>query len=134
MTAADPAFDELSFLILEDEMIIAMALETALQDAGASEVQLAMTLSEAEALAAERAFDAAILDLRLPDGDATGLGTELVARRVAVVIHSGHADLGHVGAIPGSVHCPKPATRHDIVGAIKRALASSVQDKTKALN
>ena len=115
------ALNGLTVLILEDEMIIALALEETLLKGGAGKLKIAMNLAEARSFLAENTVDAAVLDLRLPDGDSTQLGAELVAQNVAVVIHSGHAELAHINAIPGAINCPKPATHRAIVSSVQEA-------------
>jgi DNA-binding NtrC family response regulator len=113
----------LSFLILEDEVIIALALEKTLEEFGAESVQIALSIVEAKIKLQQDRFDVGIVDLRLPDGDASKLAAEMVAEKVAIVVHSGHADLGHLDDIPGAAYCPKPATQREIMRAVNAARA-----------
>ena len=113
--------DGLSILVVEDEIFIGMAVEQSLLDAGAHVAELATSLRDVEESLAKATFDAVILDLRLPDGETFAVGTRLLEQRVAVVIHSGHADLDHSQRLPHAVFCPKPSTPSDLVGSVLQA-------------
>lgn len=52
-------------LVVEDEFMIAMAVEAVVTDAGGVVVEMAATLEQALALAATAEFDAALLDINL---------------------------------------------------------------------
>ena len=72
-------------LIVEDEMLVAMELESILEDLGHEPVGIAPDLAAAEELATE-ALDLALVDLNLRDG-LTGpeIGTRLCDRGVSVL-------------------------------------------------
>lgn len=72
-------------LIVEDEMLVAMELESILQDLGHEPVGIAPDLASAEQLASE-ALDLALVDLNLRDG-LTGpeIGDRLCRRGVSVL-------------------------------------------------
>ena len=56
----------MSILIVEDEPLIAMSVESGLQDAGAAVVKIAASISAAHSVIdAENSFDAAVVDLAL---------------------------------------------------------------------
>lgn len=113
--------DGLSILVVEDEIFIGMAVEQSLLDAGARVAELATTLRDVEESLAKTAFDAVILDLRLPDGETFAVGMRLLEQKVAVIIHSGHADLDHSQRLPHAVFCPKPSTPSDLVSSVLQA-------------
>lgn len=113
--------ENLSILIVEDEVFIALSLKKFLDDTGASQVVTASTLSEAKGRLEISGFDAAILDIRLPDGEAYDLAADLVAMDVPVVIHSGHATSQRNGRLSRVVFCSKPATPEEILLAIGEA-------------
>jgi CheY-like chemotaxis protein len=77
-------------LVVEDEWFIAMAMTEALQRHGVivlgpfSSVDLAK-----QALTAGYAIDAAILDIKLPDGDVYELAERLRARNIPIGFHTG---------------------------------------------
>ncbi len=80
-------------IIIDDEKMITRMLKGYLEDHGFI-VQAANTAGDGLAIMARETFDAAIIDLRLPDMD----GNEVVARAVAVqpgitcFIHTGSID------------------------------------------
>ena len=118
IAATNQLLNGMSILIVEDEMLVAKALEEAFNDHGARKVRLAMLKSKARKLIAKGIFDAVVLDLRLPDGETIGIGQELSAKRIPLVIYSGHAcdetDLG----LPGAVFCPKPSSPERLVNSV----------------
>jgi CheY-like chemotaxis protein len=93
-----------SFLLLEDDLIIATSVEDGLREAGGPAVTAAHTLAQARnILNGPDKFDAAIVDLRLPDGDATPLiniptsrGTPVVVATAALLDHLELSSKEHV--------------------------------------
>ncbi len=113
--------DGLSVLVVENEFLLALNLETIMRDAGAGLIELAASIADAAKLIEATQFDAAILDIRLMDGDSLPLAVELIEQGVPVVIHSGHANLGHSQIVPDAVFLPKPSTPTEIVQAVLKA-------------
>lgn len=74
-------------LIVEDGILVAMAIEDALNERGV-DVMVATTLENACALVEQDTPDAALLDLQLPDGHTLELATALKARGCAVAFSS----------------------------------------------
>lgn len=113
-----------SILIVEDQFLAAMSLETTMRGEGASVVELAARLADAEELIDTIAFDAVFLDLRLQDVDALPLGKALIAKGVPVIVYSGHAEHRCRQALPAAIILHKPATPRQIVSAAQEAVAS----------
>ena len=78
----------MSVLILEDEPLVAMFVESCLQDAGAAVVKIAASISAARSVLNE-SFDAAVIDLHVADGDASPLIGVLSERGIPVVVTTG---------------------------------------------
>jgi DNA-binding NtrC family response regulator len=78
-----------NILILEDEFLIALDLELAVEDANGRVVGPASSIAMARKLLASERVDGAILDAHLPDGDVSLIVDELVARGIPFVIHTG---------------------------------------------
>ncbi|KIT16893.1 response regulator [Jannaschia aquimarina] len=78
-------------LVVEDEVLISLDLSLQLEDAGAAAL-IAESVAQGAQLLEERSdrIDAAILDMRLPDGDSTPLAEDLTRRRIPFLFHSGH--------------------------------------------
>jgi CheY-like chemotaxis protein len=82
-------------LVLEDSLLIALAIEAALEDRGFAPIS-AGSLAAAQERLAGAVPVAALLDLELPDGNSLALARWLNARGCAVAICSGTDS----GAIP----------------------------------
>ena len=75
-------------LVVEDSVLVAMAIEDALETRGFA-VMVASTLAGARELVKQRKPTAALLDLQLPDGNSLDLALELHKLGCAVAISSG---------------------------------------------
>ncbi len=96
MTCGDPGLSAVQnnaeqplALVVEDSVLVAMAIEDALIERGFT-VEVATTLSSAQALLARRRPDAALLDLHLPDGNTLDLAMDLHRSGCAVAISSAY--------------------------------------------
>jgi CheY-like chemotaxis protein len=76
-------------LIVEDEPLLAFELQVAVEDAAGEVVGPVGSCGAALALLKTSAVAAAILDVRLPDGDVTPVVEVLVARKIPMVFQSG---------------------------------------------
>ena len=106
-------------LIVEDEPLIAMDIEQALESAGAS-VVIAATLDEALRLTEQGGLSAAILDLVLGASDGGALCARLRERALPFVIYSGRTDIP-AGCHPGAF-LSKPAHPEALLRAIASVL------------
>ncbi len=83
----------LKVLIVEDEKILALDLESLLTDHGASEILLAGSVREARKILSQHADIAfVLLDLKLPDGCGTEVSAEIDAVGIPSVITTGYSD------------------------------------------
>ena len=106
-------------LVVEDEPLIALDIAECLQAEGAS-VHTAHKLADGLRLADHPDLSAAVVDFGLSDGEGTALCEHLKDRGVPFVLHSGYdhiADTCRSGVI-----LPKPATREQLVSALKSIL------------
>jgi DNA-binding NtrC family response regulator len=78
-----------SILVIEDESLIAMNVEYSLKEAGAATVTIASSLAQAQTALMKGSYDAAVVDFRLPDGDANVLIDALSGREIPVVVTTG---------------------------------------------
>ena len=108
----------MSILVVEDGVCIAFALESFLLEAGAVKVEIATTLADAETLVENSSFDAAVLDIRLPDGETYDLASALQRVGTPVIIYSGHVDEEHLKNLSPVIVCAKPAMPNEIVQCI----------------
>ena len=125
MSDATAPLSDVRVLLVEDEAFIAMAIIDKLLEAGAKCVDHALTLAEAYDVLKSESYDAAILDLRLPDGNAEELAHELVKDATPIVFHSGHAEIDMLRArFPAAKICHKPCLHSAFVTAIQELLAN----------
>lgn len=79
-------------LIVEDEPLIGLDLQSSILDFGGLVVGPVGTVREAMAFAETEELDGAILDLRIREGLALGVAEKLLSRGIPFVIHSGQAE------------------------------------------
>ena len=114
-------------LIVEDEALVAVTLSDAVENAGGEVVGVARTVSEARELIRWLAFDLAVLDLHLPNGDVTPVLEALHARQAATIVYSGSELPENVRARhPKLVVLRKPALPGRLVAEILRARAKGL--------
>jgi two-component SAPR family response regulator len=97
-------------LVVEDEMLIAMAIEELLQASGGEIVGPVATLERALKLAWEETFDAAILDVTIRGGKVYPVAEALLARGIPFVFASGYADWALPEALRNEPRLMKPFT------------------------
>ncbi len=123
--------ERLNVLVVDDEMIVATAIEELLAGAGHSPT-VALGVEEAlSSLDGLTRLDAAIVDLQLPDGSGAGLIQEIRRRWPAlpVVISTGYAldaeERASVGPGPGrAVLLKKPWTETELLSTLGAAVAA----------
>lgn len=114
--------DGAKILVVEDEFLIMMDLQMQLEDQGAVVVGAASVAAGLEKV--EAACDAAILDVRLPDGEVYPVAEALRDRDVPFLFHSGHARRDELDLrFPGAPAVTKPAAEPVLVRAVADLLA-----------
>ena len=108
-------------LVLEDEVIVALAAEDMLADLGATVVGPATTVAQGLALVRDAPLDAALLDVNMHGERSFAVAEALRARGVPFVFTTGYADLVEP-ATTGAPVVPKPYTPADLAEALARAL------------
>ena len=97
-----------NILIVEDQAIIALDLESAVEEANGQVIGPASTVREALKLLHANEVDAAILDANLPDGDVTPVAEELIAAGIPFLISTGVAAPLQLRRYPGLPVFRKP--------------------------
>jgi DNA-binding response OmpR family regulator len=110
-----------SILIVEDEPLIALDMQTSFERAGAH-VAIARTLRKAVALVEEDGLSAAVLDHALGDGDSSQLCERLTKRGIPFVIYSGFSEAE--GACQHVPRVSKPASPEVLVTTVVGLLRS----------
>ena len=107
-------------LVVEDEVIISIDVCHELEEVGAVG-DCVSTLAEALKKLAAHAYDAAVLDYRLPDGYSTEICDELEKRSTPYLIHSGYEKIE--GACAHAEKLEKPISPERLVDRIVQLLA-----------
>jgi len=97
-------------LVVEDEALVAMLVEDALLDAGATVIGPAATVAEALALLERGVPSAAVLDLNLAGEPSTPIADALTARGIPFVVATGY---GAEGLPEGHAEVPVLAKPYD---------------------
>ena len=113
--------DGYRLLVIEDEFMILLDLQHMLESEGASVVT---ATSVDEGMKAIDDYCAAILDVRLPDGEVFPVAQELSRRNVPLGFCSGHAqeEIIH-GRFPDAVALSKPAPERVLIESVMRQAA-----------
>lgn len=118
MTHAPRNLQGLRVMLAEDEVIVAIELESALHDAGCEVIGPAFTLPEAISIAASAAIDIAVLDVNLNNEMTFGLATDLVQRGIAVVLATGYDDISLPPEVRSLPRVVKPFTGQQLRRAL----------------
>ena len=100
-----PGLRGLAILVVENELLIAMEIVTALEAAGAH-ATMTTTARHALILADHDGLAAAIMDHGLTDGDSTAVCARLKERGIPYISYSGYVAVA--GADPATPHITKP--------------------------
>jgi CheY-like chemotaxis protein len=121
MTAIRRARGDNTILIVEDEPLIAMDIETVLHAEGLA-VEYCTSREQALMAIAAKAPSAAVLDFHLKDGEATDIAVELQARDVPVVFCSGIQRSDIPQRFRNATWLLKPFNDRELVEAVSDAL------------
>jgi len=115
-----PGLRGLSILVVENELLIAMDIATALEAAGAN-ATMTTTARHALILADHDGLAGAIMDHGLTDGDSTKVCARLKARGIPYISYSGYEPV--TGADPGAPHISKPVSMDVLLSALEELLS-----------
>ena len=114
-------------LLLEDEPLICMDLETILRTEG-FDVTTRMSCVEANAWLDRHRPDIVIVDIELRDGPCTEVMARLIDANIPFVVHTGDHPSFHVGTpFARGVWVGKPAAPDELIQALKAALDGQKQ-------
>ena len=105
-------------LIVEDEPMMAFALEDLLIDAGFKVVDIALRLDKALALIGSAVFDVAIVDANLAGVSASPAASALRARGIPFIVLSGYSIAQLPDEFHGAHFMKKPCRPADLIRAI----------------
>lgn len=106
-------------LIAEDNVIVALDISYALEDAGAEVVGLFSRVEEALPFAEGEAIDGAILDVHLQDGAATEVAKLLMQRQIPIIFCTGGGLPTELeGKMPEDAVCIKPIRSRELAAKL----------------
>ena len=110
-------------LVVEDESLVAMLLETILEDMGCSPVGPVATVDEGLAMvAAETSLDAALLDVNVAGREVFPIAEALKARGVPFIFSTGYGEGGLPDEWRGHSTLQKPFTEAAVRDALMTAM------------
>jgi CheY-like chemotaxis protein len=109
-------------LIVEDEPMLAYALEELVAEAGFLIAGVVGSLRAALAIIESEIFDVAILDANLKGVSAGPAATALTARRIPFVVLSGYSRDQQPAAFNGALHLQKPCRSEHLIQALRGLL------------
>jgi DNA-binding response OmpR family regulator len=107
-------------LVVEDEALVAMLVEDALNDAGFAVIGPAATVAEAMSLLEAERPDAVVLDLNLAGVTSTPIADLLAARRIPYVIATGYGASGLPPGHQDAMVLAKPYDPADLTAMLDR--------------
>ncbi len=111
-------------LLVEDEALLALELQLAFEDEGATVIGPALSLMKAlEAVAHAREIDVALLDVDLAGEDVYPIAELLLQRGVPFLFHTGHGSRMHLTQLfPGTATLMKPALPETLIDHLARLM------------
>jgi CheY-like chemotaxis protein len=109
-------------LVVEDESLVAMLLETMLEDMGCVTVGPVSSVDEGVAMAGEAEIDAALLDVNVAGTAVFPVAEALEKRGVPLVFSTGYGEAGLPEQWRGRPTVQKPFTEAVIRDALMKAL------------
>jgi PAS domain S-box-containing protein len=106
------------FLVIEDEPLVALIVTSALQDAGADDVQTAATVEQAIGMIEEQPFSAAVLDGNLHGRPVDAVAAALTRRQIPFMFVSGYGRDGLPAAFRGVEVMNKPFKPEQLIAAM----------------
>lgn len=112
-------------LVVEDDMLVRLSIESMLNDLGCASVSVASTVNQALSLLDSQAFDLAMLDLNLDGSKSNPVADALAARGVPFLFSTGYSEHEAYSAYPGRPVLRKPYPSSKLVAALLQLLATN---------
>ncbi|MBC7801127.1 MAG: response regulator [Gemmatimonadaceae bacterium] len=110
-------------LVVEDELLIAVLVEEALQELGCTVVGPVGRLDAALRLAADTELDGAILDVNIRGGQVFPVANALRGRGIPFVLASGYGDWALPEGFRNQLRLTKPFSIADLEAQVRRLCA-----------
>ena len=112
-----------TILVVEDEMLVLMNIEIALEDLGCSRILAAASVAEGLALLEVHPFDAALLDVNLGGEKSFPVADALIERGIPFAFATGYGNLGDRRDLGDRPLLTKPYLRNDLIAVFEQLLA-----------
>lgn len=109
-------------LVVEDESLVAMLLETILEDMGCTAVGPAGNVDDGLTMATDEPLDAALLDVNVAGRQVFPIAEALKARGVPFVFSTGYGEGGLPDEWRGQATIQKPFTEAAVRDALMKAM------------
>lgn len=123
-SSSEPALHGLTVLVVEDETIVSLLVESMLADLGCGDVWYASGVQDALTLLNERTPDAAVLDVNLAGEPAYPIASRLAAADVPFVFATGYGASGIHEDWTGRPVVQKPFQCEALGSALAQALGA----------
>jgi DNA-binding response OmpR family regulator len=114
-------------LVVEDEMMIAILLDESLRHLGCTVLGPVAKLDAAKRVAAEEAFDAAVLDVNIRGGQVFPVAHILEQRGIPFVLASGYSDWVLPADMQGKPRLTKPFTLRELEHEVRQLCERQVE-------
>lgn len=114
----------LRILVVEDEMLVLMNIEMALEDLGCTSIAAAGSIAGALSLIAKQSFDAAIIDVNLVEGKSYPVADKLTERGIPFAFSTGNGDHGDRSDFDDRPVLKKPYLTADLVAVFEQLIAN----------
>ena len=119
-------------LVVEDECLVALEIETMLQGLGVEVIGPLAGLEQAIAVAREEALDLAVLDVNVGGRVVTPVADVLAARAIPFVFCTGYDAASVPARYAGAPTWMKPCQVRELSGALLRAMGRSAGEVPRA--
>jgi DNA-binding NtrC family response regulator len=123
MNELTPSLQGLRILVVEDDFLIAIDCQQSLQDAGASQVEIAKSITEVSALLTHSSFDIAVIDIFLGTESGIPIAELMVHSVIPFIFCSGATiefELPHI--LKDAVLVQKPYSTSGLIDALHQTL------------
>jgi DNA-binding LytR/AlgR family response regulator len=122
LPARSPELRGLRILLVEDEFLVALELESMLQELGGEVIGPLGSLDQAVAVAREEALDVAVLDVNVGGRLVTPVADALAARTIPFVFCTGYDAASLPGRHAAAPMLMKPCQAHELKNVLLSAL------------
>jgi len=119
-------------LVVEDEALVAMLIEDALTEAGATVIGPTRSVESALFSLAQGRIDAAVLDLNLAGVMSTVVAIALSERGIPFVVASGYGDSQRCEMPPAAARLAKPYLPRDLISVLATIFEAGSSSTTAA--